>query len=155
MTMDLEDRLWAQLEAAALRENRRGRAGRAAAAVRGPFPAARIGAAFAAVAVAAVAVVAVLSLTTGRTTPQAAAERVVLRGAHLASGATAFGSLWTYDAASGHLLRLDPRSHRVLARLRVPSPLTDIEIAIGADAVWAVPIQPIATTWPRRRTLAA
>ena len=40
-------------------------------------------------------------------------------------------------------MRIDPRSHGVVARLSVPSPLADVAIATGPDAVWAVPIEPI------------
>lgn len=158
MTMDLEDRLWAQLEAAALREERRGRAARAVATVRRPFRARRLGMALAAAAALAVAVVAIVSLVTAdRTVPQVSADRVVVRGAHLTSGTTAFDSLWAYDTASGQLLRLDARTHHVLARVPVPSPLAEVAIAAGPDAVWAVPIQPFrhsarAPAHPRRES---
>ena len=141
MTLELEDRLWAQLEAAALRETRRRPAARAAAAMRRPFRAWRGAAALA--AATAVAIAAALSVTGERPAPQFSADRIVLPGAQLTAGTRAFGSLWAYDDASGSVLRVDPRSHRIVARMRVPASLDDVAIAAGAGSLWAVPVAAI------------
>jgi hypothetical protein len=59
-------------------------------------------------------------------------------GSDLSGGLTGFGSLWTYDIDSGRVLRVDPATHRVLARVPVRAAWSDVGLAIGAGAVWAV-----------------
>jgi YVTN family beta-propeller protein len=65
-------------------------------------------------------------------------DRIRLRhsAGHVAFG---FGSLWA-TAATAHLLRIDPRTHRVLARLRTSTggPINYDYLTIGENAVWVV-----------------
>jgi outer membrane protein assembly factor BamB len=148
MNMELEDRLWVQLEAAADREALRGHAGRGAATARAALPTRRLipAAATLVAIVAAVATMVTLGPQTSR--PQWTAEPLGLPGSDLTAGATGFGSLWTYDLRAGQVLRVDPRTHHVTARLPLPTLLPNTALAIGDDAVWAVPIAPITHAAP-------
>jgi outer membrane protein assembly factor BamB len=56
---------------------------------------------------------------------------LVAQGGQLAPG---FDAVWASDAATGELLRVDPRSRRVLARVAVGAQAYP---AVGAGAVWA------------------
>ena len=51
----------------------------------------------------------------------------------------AAGSLWSYDAESRQVLRIDPRTRHISARLPLPGRLPDAALAAGAGSVWAVP----------------
>ena len=110
MTLELEDRLWAQLEAAAEREARRGRLRRRGAATRARLTL-RGAASAGAVAVALVAALAiVVSLPHPPEKTQWRVGQFHLEGRDLGAGVSAFGSLWTYDAGSAAVLRVDPRN---------------------------------------------
>ena len=143
MTLDLEDRLWEQLEAAADREAARGRTARVAAAARGLLPAWKLRAAMVTVAATAATIALVVALAPDRAAPQWSVERVGVGGTRLSSGVVGHGALWSYDERSGQVLRLDPRTHRVIARVPIPASSTGVTLASSADAVWAVPSSPV------------
>ena len=148
--MELEDRLWMQLEAAAEREERRGRLGRSAAvgraALRGrPM---RWGTALTAAAAIAIAAVVIVSTRPDHSAPQWRVQQFGIAGAELGEGAMGFGSIWTYDVSSRHVLRIDPDSHRVVARIGIPGAPTDLALAVGTDAVWAAAALPITHNAP-------
>ena len=146
--MELEDRLWVQLEAAAEREALRGHAGRGAATARAALPARQLIPAVATLVAIVVAVAAMATLGPRTSRPQWTAEPLGLSGSDLTAGATGFGSLWTYDLRGSQVLRVDPRTHHVTARLPFPTLLPNTALAIGDDAVWAVPIAPITHSAP-------
>jgi len=142
VTLDLEDRLWEQLEAAADREAARGYMARVAAATSGLLPAWKLRAAMMTVAAAAT-IALVVALTPDRAAPQWSVERVEVGGTRLSSGVVGHGALWSYDERSGQVLRLDPQTHRVIARVPIPSSSSGVTLASGANAVWAVPSSPV------------
>jgi hypothetical protein len=142
--MELEDRLWMQLEAAAEREARRGRFGRTAAVGRARLRARPVPAATAVLLGAALAVALVVGLHSDPSAPEWRVERVGISRAELNVGTGGFGSVWTYDRSSGEVLRVDPRSHADVARVRIPGSPGDVAVASGPDAVWAVQTFPIA-----------
>jgi hypothetical protein len=139
VTLDLEDRLWEQLEAAADREAARGRVARGAASTRAALPKWKLRAAAPLAAGAAVVVLLLVALAPDRPRPQWRADRFAVTGADLGAAVAGHGALWSYDRHSGQLLRLDPRTHRVVARVVLPVPSGDVSLASGAGAVWAVP----------------
>ena len=62
--------------------------------------------------------------------PGAVARRAVpARGHPFGDAVGGFGSLWAYDRNSGAVLRVDPETHRVLARVPVRGPWKDVELA--------------------------
>jgi streptogramin lyase len=66
----------------------------------------------------------------------------VARGTQPCEGlATGFGSVWTVDCPSNQLIRIDPASGKVAARIAIPGSVPGGEgyIAVDATAVW-VPI---------------
>ena len=154
MKLALEDRLWEQLESAADRDAARGRGARAAATVRGALPAAGPRLAVVAVVAAAIAVALVVGRPPDRSGPHWRVERVGVSGVHLGAGVAGLGGLWSYDASSQRVLRLDPRSHRVVARVPVPAGTSSVALALSADAVWAVPSAPIRHSSPAPADLA-
>jgi hypothetical protein len=92
-------------------------------------------------------------VTVSRPAPQPRWQigHVTISGTEMSSGATGFGSLWTYDLNSGQVLRADQRAHRVLAKIRVRAELPFTALAIGDGAVWTVPVQQIThASVPRR-----
>ncbi|HET8950124.1 MAG TPA: PQQ-binding-like beta-propeller repeat protein [Solirubrobacteraceae bacterium] len=141
--MDLEDRLWEQLEAAADREAARGHMARVAAATRGLLPAWKLRAAAVTVAATAAVVALVVAVSPDRATRQWDVERFGVGGTQLSSGVVGHDGLWSYDERSGQVLRLDPRTHRVIARVSMPATSSDVTLASGDDAVWAVPTTPV------------
>jgi streptogramin lyase len=141
--LDLEDRLWEQLEAASDREAARGRMARVAAATRGLLPAWRLRAAAVTVAATVAAVALVVALAPDRAARQWGVERFGVGGTQLSGGVAGHGALWSYDERSGQVLRLDSRTHRVIARVSIPATSSDVTLASGADAVWAVPSTPV------------
>ena len=64
--------------------------------------------------------------------PKVSVHRVA---AGLGPLATGFGSVWTYDPVRDELLRIDPRTRRVVARMWAGG---ENVLAAGADAVWAL-----------------
>ena len=143
MNDDFVTRLRFQLREAAARESRRGPVARAAVATRrrvGSQPA-LVGAVLA----CALAIVGAVTLTALQRAQPPVEQAVppghrltlvyhgplVTQGGALAPG---FGSVWASDAGTGELLRIDPRTRRVLARV----PLGDQALPdAGAGALWA------------------
>ena len=157
VTLDLENRLWEQLEAAAGREAARGRMARGAAGFRSAIRPQHLRPAAALIAVVAVAVL-VVALVPGRARPQWHVERFGVAGAQLGAAVSGHGALWSFDEQSGQVLRFDPRSHRVIARVALPGSITEAALASGRGAVWVVPAAPIrhsspAPAHPRPATL--
>ena len=141
--MEFEDRLWAQLEAAAERDAGRGRTGRGAAAARALLPGSLLRPLAGAAVAVAIGIAALIAVSPQPPEPQWRGHHVRIGGSELDAGASGFGSLWTYDLKSGQVLRVDPRSHRVTARVPLPAEASDTAIATNAAGVWAVPVQPI------------
>jgi PQQ-like domain len=140
MTEDFTTRLRLQLREAALREERRGALGRRVASVRALPPATAAGAFAASVAVGLVLVFGAWLVGSLRTEPAAPpGPRVVADvavGESLAPSARAgFGSVWLSDTNRGEILRVDPRTRRVSARIRIGS---EAGLDVGDGAVWAV-----------------
>lgn len=136
MTEDFVTQLRLQLREAALREERRApfaqRVVRARRHLPGPAPMA------AALAVALLALVVALGAVALRGEPEPSAPKVI--GTYpVASGLSAlapgFGAVWTADPIRGEVLRIDPATRRVAARIPVPG---EALVATGAGAVWAV-----------------
>jgi outer membrane protein assembly factor BamB len=139
MSDDFTARLHMQLRDAALREERRGALSRTLLAAR-PRPAVALGAFAAAVAAG------VLLLTTvflGAPAPEPATPpgpRVV---ANVAVGeqltpnvaAVAFGSVWLNDPNRGEVVRVDGRTRRVTARIRVGG---EASVAAAGGSVWVL-----------------
>jgi PQQ-like domain len=138
MSEDFVTKLQLQLRDAAEREARRGptrRLARTAGAQQVWRPA---------LALAAIALVlfglisAARSLHHRHTTPAGPGPHVVLRAPLVSQGGglwTGFGSAWATDPASGQILRLDPRTRAVRARIPVSS---DAGFDVGAGAVWVL-----------------
>jgi streptogramin lyase len=136
MTEDFTTRLRLQLREAALREERRGALARGLVIAR-PRPAMVLGAAAAAVALVVVAAAALL-VGSRREEPAAPPGPRVVADVPIADalgglGATGFGSVWLSDSQNGQVLRVDPRTRRVIARIDAGAEAT---IAVGDGAVW-------------------
>jgi len=131
MSHDFVTALQLQLREAAEREERRGALRRALA----PRP----------VLAGAVAVVLLLALVAvvgglqwGDRAERQAAPRVVANlplSSSLGPVAAGFGAVWVVDDAKGRLLRVDPRTRRVVQAIRVAGPLL---VGAGAGAVWVI-----------------
>lgn len=138
MSDDFVSRLQLQLRDAAEREARRGRArrfGRAARARRPWRPVLVL----AVIALAAIGVIsAARSLDQHGTTPAGRGPHVVIRKPLVGTGGglrTGFGSVWAVDGATGQMLRIDPSTLAVRARIPVRG---NVSFNVGAGAVWAV-----------------
>src|SRR4051794_17310781 len=139
MSADFTARLQMQLHDAALREERRGALSRTLVAAR-PRPAVVLGAVAAAV-VAALVVVFATGL--GAPEPEPAtppAPRVIANVAvagQITPGApaAAFGSVWLSDANGGDVVRVDHRTRRVTARVRVGG---EASLAAATGSLWAL-----------------
>jgi outer membrane protein assembly factor BamB len=141
MTEDFTTRLRLQLREAALREEQRGGFARAATAA-WTHPSLALGSLAAAVAVMLVVGLGVwMVASTGTETaqPPGAGPRVVANvdvgGGLGASARSAFGSVWLADTNEGQILRVDPRTRRVTARIPVGSEAT---MDVAAGSVWAL-----------------
>lgn len=132
MSQDFVTALRLQLREAAEREARRGPLRRTLPQLRPLVPAG---------ALAAAAVVVVIALSTaGSSTPRptSPAPHVVARLAIADKGGSlslGFGSLWSYDAVSGDVLRLS-RDGTVVARIPTQSDILDGWL--GAGSMWAL-----------------
>jgi len=140
MTGDFTARLRLQLREAALREEDRGGLARAATAVR-TRPSLAFGSFAAALAVGLVLVLGVwmVSSTDTETIAPDAGPRVVanvpVADALGSSTAAAFGSVWLSETNDGNILRVDPRTRRVTARIPVGS---EVSLAAGDGSIWAI-----------------
>jgi outer membrane protein assembly factor BamB len=142
MTDDFVTRLQLQLREAATREQARG-SRRLVPALRGrrvvtPRPVAAVAAAV------LVLIAAGLIVRAGDGTrivpPAPAAPRVLATfgvGENPTDLVGAFGAVWTFDRADGTLLRVDPGSRKVTARVAVGD---DARVAAGPDAVYTADI---------------
>jgi len=141
MTDDFTARLRLQLREAALREEDRGGLARAATAVR-TRPSLAVGSFAAALAVGLVLVLGMwmVASTNTETTAPDAGPRVVANvpiADALGRGTTvAFGSVWLSETNNGNILRVDPRTRRVTARIPVGS---EVSLAAGDGSIWAIP----------------
>jgi outer membrane protein assembly factor BamB len=134
---DFVTRLGVALRDAADREERRQAPSRALWNARAAAPRLHAGPAFAAVLAGIVLVAAVYGLTRlGTDEPPPAAPKVVARLAP-AGGldlvVPAFGSAWLTDTDSQTLLRMDPATHRVIARIPLHGTMA---LAPGRGALW-------------------
>jgi len=136
MSQDFVTRLQLQLRDAAEREERRGFAGRAAHRARHDVPW-RPALALAALALAAILVVGAASTLHRHRTPAdhglhiVTHKPLVSEGGQLIAG---FGSIWAVDFGTGQVLRLNPRTHAVQARIPVGG---ELQLEVGDGAVWA------------------
>jgi PQQ-like domain len=141
MSDDFTARLRLQLRDAALREEDRGGVSRAATAVRAR-PSLAFGSFAAALAVGAVLLLGLwmVASTDTETTAPDVGPRVVANvpvADALGSGnAVAFGSVWLSDTNNGNILRVDPRTRRVTARIPVGG---EASLAAGDGSIWAIP----------------
>jgi hypothetical protein len=140
MSDDFTMRLRLQLREAALREERRGALGRRLAAVRPSLWPLSAGTAAAAAAVGLVLVLA-LGLVTAlkpETAAPPSGPRVVadalVAGGLGQSAVAGFGSVWLSDSDQGQILRVDPRTRRVTARIPVGA---DVNMDVADGSVWA------------------
>jgi outer membrane protein assembly factor BamB len=139
MSEDFVTQLRLQLREAAEREGRRGQAarlGREAVARRLWRPAL----ALAALLLLALGLANALSdAGRGRNTPAGQGLRLDLRRPLVGQGGVVyagFGSVWAADASTGDVVRLDPRTSAVRARVHVGG--QEVAFDVGAGAVWAL-----------------
>ena len=133
MSEHFETQLQLQLRASAERMERRGAFGR----VRLALPAAPAVAAGALVAVVLLAVAIVGGLRWADDDDVVTAPRVVANVAladNLGSLDSGLGAVWGTDPSKGEVLRLDPRTREVRARIAVGG---EARVTVGAGAVWA------------------
>jgi hypothetical protein len=137
---EFEARLRAELRQAAERERRRSALARFASAARALAPTIRqsalpVAVTAAAVVFTAIAAIALISRSEQRhlAAPKVVAELKVAE--LLGSPVTAYGSVWVSDWSHDRLLRIDPGSRAVTARLPVRG---DASVAAGAGALWAL-----------------
>jgi putative pyrroloquinoline-quinone binding quinoprotein len=139
MSDDFATRLRLQLREAAKREERRGPVARRVAGARSAAPQLAVGQAAAALVVAIILAATLYAVTHLRPEPAAPpTPKVVVRmapAANLGTVSSGFGSAWLDDTARHLLLRMDPGSHRVTARIAVRG---EAAIAAGAGAMWVV-----------------
>jgi hypothetical protein len=143
-TQDFTTRLQLQLREAAEREERRGTFARRAATARATLLP-RVGPATALAAAAMVAALAIgfWTLTAGgppqRTPAVPTGPRVVatvpVASAVNGGAVVAFGAVWVADSDRGEIVRVDPRSRRVTARIPIGAGSV---IAAGSGSLWAV-----------------
>ena len=145
MSQDFTTRLQLQLREAALREERRGTLGRRLAGLRygmpGPAP-------VMAVALAAALVIAVVvagGLRWGGEDERVATPKVIANfplADNLGFLTNGFGSVWAADIKNLDVLRVDPRTHEITARIHTGGDTNafggDPILNSGAGAVWAV-----------------
>ena len=144
MSQDFTTRLQLQLREAALREELRGPLGRRLAGLRQGMPGPAVLAAAALAAAVVVAVVIAGGIRWGGEEP-VAKPKVVANFAladNLGSLTSGFGSVWVADTKNLEVLRVDPRTHEVKARIRTGGDTNatggDPLVNAGAGAVWAV-----------------
>ena len=133
MSDQFETRLQLQLRTAAERMERRGALGRLRLAL--PAAPAVAGAALVAVLLLAVAILG--GLRWAGEDEVVTAPRVVANIAladNLGNLDSGFGAVWATDPSKGQVLRLDPRTREVRARIPVGG---EAGVTVGAGAVWA------------------
>ena len=139
MSEDFIDVLSLQLREAGARQRRRGPLARAIAATRAALSDHALAPALATLVAVAILVAAVYAVTHLRPEPAGPpAPKVVTRftpAAGLGEMAVGFGSMWLDDTSRSQLLRMDPQSHNVTARIPVRG---HAAVTIGNDAVWVL-----------------
>ena len=144
MSQEFTTRLQLQLREAALREERRSPLGRRLAGLRQGLPGPAVVTAAALAAALIVAVVVAGGLRWGGERP--VAKPKVVADFPLADNlgfiTAGFGSVWVADTKNLRVLRVDPRSHDVQARIRTGGDTNafggDPMLNAGAGAVWAI-----------------
>jgi hypothetical protein len=144
MSQDFTTRLQLQLREAALRDERRTPLGRRLAGLRHGMPRPAVVTAAALAAALVVAVVVAGGLRWGGEHP--VAHPKVVADFPLADNlgflSSGFGSVWAADSKNLVLLRVDPRTHDVQARIRTGGDTNafggDPIVIAGAGAVWAI-----------------
>lgn len=144
MSQDFTTRLQLQLREAALRDERRGALGRRLADLRlgVPRPEAAMAATLAAVLVLAVVVAG--GLRWGGEEPVSHPKVIAdfPLADNLGAISSGFGSVWAADTKQLEVLRVDPRTHQVTARIKTGGDTNafngDPIINVGAGAVWAI-----------------
>jgi outer membrane protein assembly factor BamB len=137
MREDFVSRLETQLFEAAEREERRGRGARAIRSARWNATSAPVLAACGLLLALVIAIAAALALR-GDEPPPASDPRVVERTQLVQTGGVVvrgFGSVWAVDQGAGQVLRVDPRTRRILARIPVGQ---QARITVAEEAVWAL-----------------
>ena len=136
MNQDFVTQLQLQLREAALREERRTplaqRAVRARRGLPGPRPLA------AALAIALLAVAVAIGTLQLRGEPEPVKPKVVRSfkvADNLLSLSGGFGAAWASDPVRGQVLRIDPETRKVTARIQLGG---DVQVVAGAGAVWAL-----------------
>jgi streptogramin lyase len=138
---DFVTRLQLQLREAAEREEQRGRLARSVRSIaRGARPVTLAHAAAFALVAAVLAYAGYLATALrGDERPAKRQSGVVARftpGEALDDVVGGFGSAWVSDTGGNAVLRIDPRTHRVVARIRVGG--GDLGLAVGAGSLWAL-----------------
>jgi streptogramin lyase len=143
MNQDFVTQLRLQLREAALRDERRTPAARRVldARLRAPRPAVLA----AGIAVALLALAAAFGALSLRGEPEPTKPKVV-RSFRIADGLTSMvqgsGAVWTTDLSSGNVLRIDPKTRKVVARIPVPGGAGGISpdtiVTSGAGTVWVL-----------------
>lgn len=136
MSEDFVTRLQLQLREAALRDERRTPLALRVVRVRRDLPG--TGSLVAALAVALLALVAALAALSLRGEPEPTTPKVIGSyrvAAGLSAPAPGFGAIWTADTIRNEILRIDPDTRRVVARIPVGG---EPRVATGAGAVWAI-----------------
>jgi hypothetical protein len=139
MSEEFTERLRMQLREAALREERRGGFARAVTTVwtRPSLAVGSLAAAVAAVLVLVLGAWVLLSTRPETAKPPVTGPRVVanvqIADALGLSGGSAYGSVWLTDSGSGEVLRVDPTTRRVIARIATGGEAT---MAAAAGSVW-------------------
>ena len=152
MIEDFTVRLERELQDAADRDARRGELGRALGRARGfASPGAAVHAVGVATAVGLVLVAALWMVSSLRPEPAAPARPRVIADVAVAgtlghSGTAAFGSVWVSDRARGDVLRIDPSTRRVTARVHVGG--VEAVLAAGHGSIWAMVQTSTAGTGP-------
>jgi outer membrane protein assembly factor BamB len=138
---EFEARLRLQLREAAEREQQRGRLARSVVGGRALLPSigrSALPAAAVAATVAAAVAVAAFFLTSGSEQRAVAPPKVVAKltlADSLGSTVAAYGAVWMTDTSRDEVLRIDPESRDVTARLPVHG---EVALAAGAGALWAL-----------------
>jgi hypothetical protein len=144
VSSDFENRLWQQLEAAADRQVRSHPARKWTGRGRAILPRNVLRSALGVAAAGAIA--AVMVSLVSRPEPPAVGHRQTqefrLAGTQFSPGAiTTAGSLWGYDIRARAILRIDPDSKRVLARIPAQGRWAGLALAAAPGVVWAVSAQ--------------
>ena len=136
MNQDYVTQLRLQLREAALREERRAplarRVVRARRGLPGPAPLA------AALAAALLAVAVVIGALQLRGEPEPVKPKVIHTftvSNGLSSIASGFGAVWAADPITSEILRIDPETRNVAARIRSTG---EVQVAAGAGGVWVL-----------------